>query len=80
MAFAICRRHVHSDLLILDFELVARQDRALLSSSVSLRASQEEVEVEVSIAVFASGIWGAGVPWEQSAIARQHHLRRRGAI
>lgn len=48
MAFAICRNHVHGDLLILAFVLVP-----LLSSGCSLRASKEEVEVEVSIAMFA---------------------------
>lgn len=56
MAFAICRRHVHSDLLILAFELAPWQDTALLFSGCSLRASKEEVEVEVSIAMFALGI------------------------
>lgn len=53
MAFAICRRHVHSDLLILAFELVPWQDRAGLSSVRSLKASKEEAEIDMSIAMFA---------------------------
>lgn len=53
MAFAICRHHVHNDLLILAFELVPWQDGALLCSGCSLRASKEEIEVEVSVAIFA---------------------------
>lgn len=42
---------MHGDLLILAFVLVS-----LLFSGCSLRASKEEVEVEVSIAMFVQGI------------------------
>lgn len=41
-----------SDLLILFFELVPWPRRARLSSGSSLRASKEDVKVEVSIVVF----------------------------
>lgn len=44
----LCHHRVHGDLLILAFVSVP-----LLSSGCTLRASKEEVEVEVSIAMFA---------------------------